>query len=74
MQHHILQAFSLRSELLSTKVTAGDAALALVATAARLYVFLGGPGLQGAFSGYASRAFGVHHPHGGYSSFHPYPT
>lgn len=39
------------------QVTAGDTALVLVATAARLYVFLGGPGLQGAFAGYASRSF-----------------
>ena len=31
----------------------------LVATPGRLYVFLGGPGLQGAFSGYSSRSLGV---------------
>lgn len=31
----------------------------LVATPGRLYVFLGGPGLQGAFSGYSSRSLGA---------------
>lgn len=31
----------------------------LVATPGRLYVFLGGPGLQGAFSGYSSRSLGI---------------
>lgn len=36
----------------------GDAALVLVATPGRLCVFLGGPGLQGAFSGYSSRSLG----------------
>ncbi len=40
------------------QIGAGEAALVLVATPGRLYVFLGGPGLQGAFSGYSSRSFG----------------
>jgi hypothetical protein len=31
----------------------------LVATPGRLYVFLGGPGLQGAVSGYSSRSLGA---------------
>ena len=51
-----------RGPVMAVQVTAGDAALAVVATAARLYIFLGGPGLNGAFSGYASRALGVPPP------------
>jgi len=31
----------------------------VVTTPGRLYVFLGGPGLQGAFSGYSSRSLGA---------------
>jgi hypothetical protein len=44
------------------QVSEGDAALVLIATPGRLYVFLGGPGLQGAFSGYSSRSLGAQLP------------
>ena len=45
--------------LLRAQVSEGEGVLALVATPGRLYVFLGGPGLQGAFSGYSSRSLGA---------------
>lgn len=40
------------------QVLSGENLLALAATPTRLFVFLGGPGLKGLFSGYASRSLG----------------
>jgi hypothetical protein len=43
----------------AVQVLSGESLLALVTTPSRLYVFLGGPGLTGLFSGYASRSVGA---------------
>ena len=44
------------------QVLSGESFLTLVSTPSRMYVFLGGPGLTGLFSGYASRSVGVRSP------------
>lgn len=46
------------SPFLYLQVLSGENLLALAATPTRLFVFLGGPGLKGLFSGYASRSLG----------------
>ena len=43
----------------TVQILSGESLLALVTTPSRLYVFLGGPGLTGSFSGYASRSVGA---------------
>lgn len=40
------------------QVLSGENLLVLAATPTRLFLFLGGPGLKGLFSGYASRSLG----------------